>query len=219
MKDSFSNAIQLLQVRLVARRILDSLRTKMTEPSPVFSLYDVEVRFDLARIMLFQNVVCSNWALYDTIAGACGLVCMTDTLAKNPQRFPNLLDFGNNKAVGGHVHDHITAGFGWKMALCYEIRNWVVHAGEAQSALKLFESPHPSTAGFKVADDSWNSLVAESKKRFPNLPNPDPAELITMRADAAATFLSACEEMDRLSSFIVSWSIGSLRLQIELLCS
>jgi hypothetical protein len=40
-----------------------------------------------------------------------------------------------------------------------------------------------------------------------------------MRADAAATFLSACEEMDRLSSFIVSWSIGSLRLQIELLCS
>jgi hypothetical protein len=217
-KQYLEDAIKLLDVRLATKTILDQLRLEMVQPTPVFQLHGVTVRFPIARLMLFQNVVCSNWALYDTVAAACGKLCTTDKIANHPKRSPNLLDFGEHENIGAKTHRHLRAGYGWNLCLSYQIRNWVVHSGEVDYSLHLFEFSTPSSDSFKIHINAWNALVNETKNRF-KLVVPDTGVLALLQADGAKTFLDACDEIDKLCSFLLGYSTGALKLQLEILCS
>ncbi len=92
---SLEDAIQLLDVRVTTKAVLDQLRLEMVRPTPVFRVHGVTVRFPIARLMIFQNVVCSNWALYDTIAPACAKICATD-------RIVNAINF-SSRSIRCHV--------------------------------------------------------------------------------------------------------------------
>jgi hypothetical protein len=215
---SLEDAIKLLEVRIATKAVLDQLRLEMVRPTPVFRVHGVAVRFPIARLMLFQNVVCSNWALYDTIAPACARICATDKIVNDTKRSPNLLDFGEHENIGARTHRHVRAGYGWNLCLSYQIRNWVVHSGEVDSSLRLFEFSDPSTDGFKIHIDAWNALVNLTKAKF-QLAVPDTSVLATLQADGAKSFLDACDEVDKLCSFLLGYSTGALRLQLEILCS
>lgn len=215
---SLEDAIKLLDVRTVTKTVLNQLRLEMARPSPVFRVHGVPLRFPIARLMLFQNVVCSNWALYDTIAPACAKICATDRIVIDAKRSPNLLDFGAPENFGARTHRHVRAGYGWNLCLTYQIRNWVVHSGEIDSSLRLFEFSDPSSDGFKIHIDAWNALVNLTRAKF-QLAVPDIAVLAALQADAANTFLDACDEVDKLCSFLLGYSTGALKLQLEILCS
>ena len=217
-RNYFANALQLLEVRRQGRVAIDAFRPLMLQPNPVFRVNEVQVDFAVARLMLFQSMVSTNWALYDTIAVGCSRICMTDTAVKNPQKSPSLIDFGRGENMGVRMHEHITASFGWNLALSYELRNWVLHSGETKSEFKLFDSQNPSASGLKIDDDAWDFIVNETRKRFMS-PVPSATDLTALKGDAVATFLDACSVVDRLSSLVLSWSVGCLELQLQLLTS
>ena len=87
-RNYFANAIQLLEFRRHAHRAIDEFRALMVQPNPVFRINEVQVDFPVARLMLFQSMVCSNWALYDTIAVGCSRISMTDTAVKKSSEIP-----------------------------------------------------------------------------------------------------------------------------------
>jgi hypothetical protein len=216
--EHLSNAVQMLEVREATNGILGAFRQQMRQSAPTYRIHNVDVNFPVARLMLFQNVVCSNWALYDTIAGACGVMCMTDPMLKPNQKPPNFINFGQDKHVAARTHEYVKAIFGWDLSLCYEIRNWVVHSGENDASFKLFRYQHSSIAGFEIENDSWAELVSGAQRRF-SMSTPDTVDLTLLKNDSAQTFLDSCLTVDRLASYLISYSVGSLRLQVDLLCS
>jgi hypothetical protein len=215
------HASDLLSVRAVALAAVQNLRSKTSPDDPTkFAYHDMRVSWKVGRYLTVQSYVATTWALYDSISKVAGILCCTDDKAKNhlkPVKLPEDLIRGKD-VVGARVRDHVKGAYAWPIALSYAVRNWFVHDGHAHNGVDLFKFDGSEPAPFELSDDAWQLILSKCTSDY-SAQNTQtrlstPPDIRSHLIDG----LETCHaEIDEVMSFVLLWSTGSIKSQVNLL--
>ncbi len=147
------------------RDILSQLEEQTTKGNKFFPMFDTEIQFKDARLLLIVNYLVSSWALADKIADFVGEILCVDNVTKNPilraKLVKNFIQDGSS--TPSIISRLLKESFGWPIAIAYVIRNFFIHESDQQGDLEFFAGEDISD-GFKISDKAWQFIMNKASE-------------------------------------------------------
>jgi hypothetical protein len=205
-------ALAVVQSIAVDKNILDRAQSRV-------SFCDQSMDFAVARHLALASYLAVTWALYDRLSNVCGRLVGPECVGSNqlPTSNPKLIEHfirdskERHKQHGFTLSRILPQAYGWPAALCYKIRNWVVHEGIEAEGVALFRgdtiadafelSANAMQRLEKLCDDDGIKHAQTCQSQEPNHPWYDRSML---------TILARCHsEVDMMFACFVKWSTES----------
>lgn len=181
-----------------------------------------EVPFEIARHLAISAYVCTSWAIYDRLANYCGRIAgaptLSEDLSKNPKVLGSIIDNQGKDCFGFACHSLLQESYAWPVRVAYKVRNWIVHEGVEEGAIRLFAGDHPND-GLKLHPDAQQYLLKCGNGqlvagRFEKC-RIEASDEKWVTLDLLAILPNYHEEIDKMFCALVAWATQTLECQIR----